>query len=661
MRRQLILPARLAGLLVLAFRLAFAADSEAETMTVTAYRTAQPLDRIGSATSIVTREQIETRQATLAADALRWLPGVSVARSGPIGAQTQVRIRGAEANQALVLIDGVEANDLATDDAFSFEHLTTFDIERIEVVRGPQSALWGSDSLAGVINIVTRRPAAPGEASGFLEGGSFGLLNGGARLGMRTDAASVAVSGSRFEADGTNAANLGAEDDGYDNSTGALVARYDLTPDAVLDATVRYTDATAEYDSLDYADGILVPVDADNETDVTQTYARAGGRLDLLDGRFRQELHYAITETSTQTTAEDPFDEPNDPLDDYDHSRTDGDKYGLYYQGTLRVTDGTEASPGHLLTLAVENEREQFSQRAEPSFFGDPNQDQSLYTTGYAAEYLAFIGDLSLSGSVRHDDNSDFGDVNTWRTTASWMLPATRSRLHASFGTGQKAPTFFERFGFTPDTFVGNPDLDPETSKGWDVGVEQRWLDGRLVTDLTYYHADLDDEINGFFCPPPTFACTAINESGESKRKGVEATVEAGISADYSLSASYTYTDATEDDGSGSQVREIRRPLHAASLNLTGRWLNRRLVGNLGATYTGERRDDRFLLDPPFVERVKLGSYTLLNVALSYALTPRVTVYGRLENALDEDYEDVYGFNTPGSGAFAGVRVALAR
>ena len=196
-----------AGLLAPAF--AFADPSPAppqDTITVTAYLTPQPLDRAGSAVSIVGRDAIELRQAAVAAEALRSVPGLAIARSGPVGAQTQLRMRGAEANQVLVLIDGVEANDLATDDAFSFEHLTTFDIERIEVVRGPQSALWGSDALAGVINVVTRRPEQPLETGGFIEGGSFGTWNGGARIGGRTDRLSLVASASRLDTDGTNAA-----------------------------------------------------------------------------------------------------------------------------------------------------------------------------------------------------------------------------------------------------------------------------------------------------------------------------------------------------------------------------------------------------------------------------------------------------------------------
>ena len=174
----------------------------------------------------------------------------------------------------------------------------------------------------------------------------------------------------------------------------------------------------------------------------------------------------------------------------------------------------------------------------------------------------------------------------------------------------RRSPTFFERFGFTPDTFVGNPDLEPETSTGWDAGIEQRWLDGRLVADVTYFQPTSNMRSMDSYCPPPDFACTAVNEDGKSHRKGVETTVEAEITPTYSVSASYTYTDARQSDvqpdGTDPGIIEVRRPRNAGSLNLTGRWLNRRLTIDAGAYYTGDRQDDSFLLDPPFVQRVTL-------------------------------------------------------
>jgi vitamin B12 transporter len=647
-----------AGLLASSLALVATQVSAVETITVRSYRTPQPIERAGTAVTIVDRETIEMRQTAIAVEALRGVPGLSIARSGPIGAQTQLRMRGAEANQVLVLIDGVEANDLATDDAFSFEHLTAFDIENIEVVRGPQSALWGSDALAGVINVVTRQPEQPFETEGYLEGGSFDTINGGARLGLRSEDAWLAASASSLDLDGSNAAREGGEDDGYANTTGNIAGRVRIAPGLSLDASLRHTDATAEFDGNDFVDGVLVAVDADNESDIRQNFARAGAELIMLDSRLTQALHYALAGTDTDTTSEDSF------TGELANASTNGKKYGLYYRASLRVDDGGDENPGDQLSVAVDHEREEFRQRGEVSVFGDPNQDQTLHTTGYAIEYLAFLGrDWSLAASARHDDNSDFGDVNTWRATASWQLPASATRLHGSFGTGQKAPTFFERYGFTPDTFVGNPDLEPETSKGWDAGIEQRWLGDRLLADLTYFRADLENEINGFFCPPPDFVCTAVNEPGESERRGVEATLALELTDAYAIEASYTYLDASQSnvqpDGTDPGATEVRRPRHAGSLVLSGAWTGGRLRASAGAYYTGEREDDAFLLDPPFVTRVELDDYTLVNVAASFDVSDYLSVYGRIENALDEDYEDVFGYATPGIAAYAGVRVRM--
>ena len=385
-----------------------------------------------------------------------------------------------------------------------------------------------------------------------------------------------------------------------------------------------------------------------------------GARAALFDGRWTHDLHYGVTDTSTDTSSETSAGAFAD-------SSVKGHKYGVYYQTSVRLTPGTEARPGQLLTLAADHEREEFSQRGVVQDYGafgiyDPNQDRSLQTTGYAAEYLAYFGpDVTWSASARRDDNSDFDDVTTWRTTASWNLPAAATRLHASLGTGQKAPTFVERYGFYPRQFIGNPTLQPETSKGWDAGLEQRWLEGRLVTDLTYFRARLEHEINGSDCS--TFPCTASNENGTSQRAGVEFTADAELADGYTLNAAYTYTDATQPDtqAGGAQVRELRRPLHTGSVNLAGHWLGSRLTVNLGAAYTGAREDvvalDTFT--EPFTRRAELDAYTLVSLAASYAVTKQLTVYGRIENALDKAYEDVYGYNTPGAAGYVGLRVGL--
>jgi vitamin B12 transporter len=263
--------------------------------------------------------------------------------------------------------------------------------------------------------------------------------------------------------------------------------------------------------------------------------------------------------------------------------------------------------------------------------------------------------------SARYDNNSAYDDIATYRATTAWTAESTRTRLHASYGTGQKAPTFVERFGFFPDQFVGNPDLEPETSTGWEAGVEQPLFEGRVSLGATYFHEDLENEINGFAFDPATFLYTAENLDGESQRRGVEVTARASFAGGLRISGSYTYLDATQPDQStGNDTQEIRRPRHVASLNGDWRLLDSRADVNLNLTYVGKRSDTYFEVAPPFgTQTFSLDSYYLASVAISYQLTEQVRMYARVENLLDDNYEDIYGYNTAGRGAYAGVGLSF--
>lgn len=617
-----------------------------ETIIVRAARVPLPADRTGSSVTVIARGDIDEQQATFASDLLREVPGLAVTRAGGFGSQTQVRIWGAEANHALVMIDGVEANDLAGNDEFSFEHLTTFDIDRIEVIRGPQSALWGSDALAGVINVITRQPREPFESDGYVEGGSLGTWSGGVRVAGRRGAFAGALSGSLLRTGGANIARTGSEKDGYDNATVNLSTAWDPAAAVHLDFAVRHTNARADFDGFSFDTGL--PADSPDFSRTSFNYLRTGGRLALAAGRWTHDLHFTWTDSSTDTTTT------------YDRSAQAGDRYGLHYQTSYRFAGDSEESADSLLTFALDHRLEEFRQRGTATAFGDPNQQQHQDVTGYVLEYLARpLPALSFSVGGRYDRNSAFDEVFTYRGTASYALTATGSRLHASYGTGQKAPTFVERFGFFPDQFAGNAALKPERSRGVDAGIELRLARNHLKADVTYFRASLHDEINGFAFSSGGTLPTAVNESGVSHRQGVQFSVNAALPADYSLAASYTYSDATQPGG-GDQ-REVRRPLHSASLVLNGAWLNQRLDGNLNVTYNGDRQDDYFPPFPPYQERVTLRAYALANVALTGRLTRQVSVYGRILNLFDKSYEEIYGFNSPGRTAVVGVRVSFQR
>jgi len=618
-----------------------------DNIVVTAHLTPTSGPEISSAYSVVERLQFKRRQSIFAADVLQDLPGLAVSRSGTFGSQTVVRVRGAEANQVMVMIDGIRVNDLAGDDAFNFSNLTSYDIDRIEVLRGPQSALYGSDAMAGVINVITRRADQPLNAKAFFEAGSFDTLNAGGQIGTAREKVNIRLSASYLDTEGTNISRQGFEKDGYQNLTTSLNATYEPIDKLGFDFSGRYTDAENDFDNADFGP----PVDADRTTDSTQTYLQGRMRLAVFDDLWTHELRLTWVDTDNVNLHDNVWNDS-----------TAGEKLGAYYQTSVMLYQDPQRGTDHRLTFAIDHQQQDYQQRGIVQPFGDPNKDEELENTGYVAEYLAQpVPDWALSLAIRYDDNSDFENVTTYRATTSYLFNEVDLRIRGSLGTGQKNPTFTERFGFFTSAssgFVGNPNLEPEESTGWDVGIDKGFLDGRLVLNGTYFNERLENEINGFFFDPTLMSFTAVNEQGKSNRRGLEFALDADLPASVDLSASYTYTDATEPGGSGGDKREIRRPRHMASLNINYGFAQNRGNLNFNTSYTGKQEDDDFSVFP--ANRIKLDAYTLVNLTTSYEVTGKITVTGRIENLFDKTYENVYAFASPGIGAYLGVRMNLS-
>ncbi|MFQ5347236.1 MAG: TonB-dependent receptor domain-containing protein, partial [Rhodothalassiaceae bacterium] len=369
--------------------------------------------------------------------------------------------------------------------------------------------------------------------------------------------------------------------------------------------------------------------DADRRRAFDAFYGRVYADLSLLDDIWTQALSLALTDTASDTFADGAF-----------VSRFAGRRWKLVYQSTL--TTGLGA-----LTAAVEHEALDFTSRAaDPA---DPsNQKQSDDQTSFVGEWRSDVAARAfLTVGVRRDLNGTFADATTWRATASYRLAQTL-RLHGSYGTGVSDPTFFDRFGFFPDFFVGNPDLRPEKARGWDAGVTYRTPGDDLRLDVTYFASELRDEITPSF-DVVTFLSSVENQAGVSDRKGVEFSGEARLGGHLHLRASYTYLDATEPDGS----REVRRAKQIASLGAVYRLPEERGELSLALDYNGRQDDLDFSTFP--ATRVVLDDFLLATLSLRYRLLEGVDLIARLENALDADYRNVFGFNTPGIGAFAGL------
>ena len=644
---QLCLAAAIATILGTSSALANEAG-EMEHLVVTA--TMDPIEAIevsGSLT-VISREQIDQLQVKYLSELLRTVPGFAVSQAGGPGALTQVRVRGAEANQLLVLIDGIRANDPASGDEFQFEYALTSDIERIEIMRGPQSAAWGTDALAGVVNIIRRKDLASGD--GYLrshaEGGSFESITAGVEGGWSSERARFTGGVTYLDSEGTNISRGDGEKDGTENTNFNGRLEFDASESLSITLLGQHVDARSDFDGISFVTGL--PEDSDQYTEAERTYL--SGILAWASPGSRWDASATVNWLDSDNE-NFSFGAPN--------GSTSGET--LEFKARTGFDLVANNPNAHRLTLAFDHREMDFSQRGTASAFGDPNQDQSYDVTGYAAEYIGRPTDgFTWMASVRQDDFSDFEDATTWQLGGSQLFDSGL-RLRGSVGTGSKAPTFLDLFGFFPDFFQGNPDLRPEESEGWEVGVDLPIGDTSLTFGITYFNQTLKDEINGFVFDPETFLFTAENRAGDSDRSGVELLLSGSITPSLSISGSYTYTDATEIGPTGETSTEPRRPEHMASLVLNQVFADGRGNVNLNVNYNGSQLDNYFPPPDFALIPVKLDSFTVVDLAASWSLSSTWEITGRLSNLFDEDYEEILGFARPGRGVFVGIRGQFSR
>jgi len=607
-----------------------------DQIIVTGSRAALPLKDLGSAVTVLTRDDIERQQSRYVTDLLRAVPGFAVSHSGVAGSQTQVRVRGSEANQVLVLIDGIRANDPTAGDEFRWEFLTTDNIERIEIVRGPQSSLWGSDAIAAVVQVITRTGKQSPGVGGYVEAGTNNTLNGALRGGYASEQWSMAMDVERLSTDGDNIALVGDESDDSEITTMSVSSTLRPSDSIVLNLGVRATDAYSQFDTIDYVETGL-PADSNVATDGRQDFAQLGASLGAVDSRVRHHFnarYYGSDYSNLVEYAEE--------------SATTSDRLTFSYQADIRIA-------ANLLSLALEHESTDFSQRGNADF-GDPNQNQEIEVSSVIGDFQGHPSEkLTWLLSARYDDNSEFDNAFTGRLSVAYQW-SEATLLRANVGTGQKNPTFIERFGYYPSQFVGNPALKPELSTSIDVGIDQQIGDS-LFLQLSLYTQNLKDEINGFVWDPATFLATSINMDGTSQRRGVEFGGRWRISDRVEIDASYSYNDSVEEDITGTDVRELRRPRHSGSVTLDLHLLEDRGRLTLVADYGGTRSDVFYPPWPQPSQLVALPSYWLLDLTAQYDVSPAITLFARAANLLDTEYQQVYGYRTPGLHTYAGMQV----
>jgi vitamin B12 transporter len=607
-----------------------AAHEESEAIVVTASREPVAADAAPVSSTTFDEETIDALDLPATADILRLSPGVSIATTGPRGNQTQLRIRGAEASHTLLFVDGIRFNDPAAGNEARFELLTNDALSRIEIVRGPQSALWGSEALGGVIALSTADPLGAPKLSALAEYGTLDSIRASVHASAGSDTAGISGTAGWLRSDGIDSSGTGGERDGFENLNASLKGIVRPTEAVEIGLVGHWIEGESAFDGFDPA-----------------TFLRAD-TLDATENRIRAVRGWAKADVGGWSIKGDLgwLDSANrNRLGDAPLNRTFGE----------RLSAGAQASRtfgGHRLTAAFEHESEDFRAR-DQAYLGGTDQDRGRHLNAFVGEWHGAWSDLlSTDVAVRHDSFSAFTDATTVRAAVT-VAPAPGWRLHAAYGEGIAQPTFYDLYGFFPGSFVGNPDLRPETSKGWEAGV--RWQNERFSAGLTGFSNRLRNEIVSTF-DPVTFLSGAANAEGKSRRRGIEFDAAWVPSTATRIAFNYTYLDAEEQQVTGAAaLREVRRPRHTANLVASG--TAGRLSWGASGAYVGKRGDNDFDFFP--ARHVILDDYVLASLRLGWRLTKTIEAYARVENAFDADYQDVVGYNTPGRTAYAGLRIRL--
>lgn len=573
----------------------------------------------GRSASVITAQDIQDRGITNVADALRDVPGVSVSSSG---GQSQVRIRGGEGNHTLVLIDGIEAS--GGNGEYFFTGLETANIDRIEVLRGPQSVYYGSNASSGVINIITRKGAIGETYSTSLEVGDATIAT--AFMSRRTEQGGISLSLAHKNDRGFDQSGDGGEKDGLERTTAILSGDYLVAEGLKLGFVLRKSDETYDFDSNSFtaANAQQYVVDDPSQySDRKELTAQVYAEYEMLDGRLTHRLSFEKTQNRQSSNGA--------PL-----ARIDGEV--LKYRLSYGLDGRSVAETDHLLNFLVESQKDTSS----------TNAAFRRSTESVALEYRGnFNNRVDVQGGLRFDNNDVFQDATTWNLGLGYTLPNSAVRIHSSAGTGIVNPSYNELFDNNAFS-RGNPNLIPEKSKSFDIGVEFPVFQGRGTVDVTYFNETLTDEIaydGAAVAPAPTYK----NDIGDSTREGIEISGDIQATDTVALRLSYTYLDAKNPNGSV----EIRRPRHEFSLGATVETFGGRGSVSADLRHVSANYDTQFFGG---FATAKLPAYTTVDVAADYDLTDRVTLTGRITNLFDDDAVNVWGYASRGRSAYVGLR-----
>ncbi|MEN3748188.1 TonB-dependent receptor [Sphingomonas sp. HF-S3] len=618
-----------------------ASTEDSGEIIVTATRAPVAIDQVPASVTVLDKAAIDRSQDIGVTELLLRTPGITMSRNGGYGTSTSLRIRGAESDQTVVVIDGVKLNDPAsTGGGYNFANLLTGDASRIEILRGPQSTLWGSQAIGGVVNIVTAMPEAPIEGSFDLEAGSRATVSARAAIGGRTGPLSWRLGGQSFTTDGISAIAPtfgGHETDGYTNRSATGRAELELATNLSVELRGYYSSGRVNIDSTS----------GDNPDFSTnkEFVGYAGVNFALLDGRFRNRVAYAHTDTDRDSFS---------PLRARALSfESNGQNRRWEYQGSFAFTQRISA------VFGLENERSKFESRSPAGALATPlppfATGDAEITSVYGQLSIEPVDGLTVNGGVRHDDHSRYGGQTLFSTGAVWRLP-TDTILRASYGEGFKAPTLYQLF-----SEYGNVALDPEQARGWEAGVEQQLFDRKLSFGATYFERVTTNQIIFNSCSATSPSPLCLVPGSTTRRSGYYSNVSRGEAHGIEAAAALKLGGLTLDGNYSWTVAEDRSP---GTANF-GKWLPRRPQdsGNASVSYAfpfglstgaavrwaGHSFDNAS-------NATRLDGYALVDLRAEFAVSERFRLFARAENVFDEEYMTAYRYGTLGRSFYAGVR-----
>ena len=593
--------------------IAVADDSKSEAdddIVVYGVRLDQPHTEVGSSITVITAEDIEALGVDYLVDAIASAPGVTINQNGSQGGAASVRIRGAASAQTLVIVDGVVVNDpSAPGGGFDFARLDPANIDRIEVLRGPQSTLWGTDAMGGVINIVTKRPGDGFGGNVFAQGGSYNSVRTGASVsgtGERFDFRLAAVHHSTDGISKADEANGNTEDDAYDSLSVNAMGGMSLG-DARLQASVLWTEADAEFDSFSFgAPGNVA--DGDELSTTEELTGNLTLQLPLFDGRLENLFLIGHSDIDRQSFANG---QPG--------FSSEGERQVYRYQGVFTTNDRNRLA---------------FGLEREDSEAGDI--DTSIVGLFALYEWQATDA-VTLTAGVRNDDHEQYGNETTARFAMAFN-PHDQVTLRASWGEGFKAPTLFQTTFFCCGATEPNANLQPETSDAYDIGMTLRTSDARGEFGLTYFNQDTKNLIDF------SFAIGAYENIAAATSDGIELDGRYRVTDWLETSMSYAWIDAKD----GADAPLIRVPKRSGDLAIAFN-PDGVISGTVSVRYNGEEQDPNGTV----------GSWTRVDMSGRYALSDGVELYARIENLFDRQYQQVIGYGTPGLSGYFGARLSF--